>query len=559
MIFKETTLKGAFIIELEPHVDERGYFARSYCQREFEEHGLKFMPVQSNFSYSKKKGTLRGMHFQIAPYEEIKLISCIQGAVHDAIIDLRPDSPTCGKWFAVELTAENHKMLYVPEGFAHGFQTLVDDTAVFYQMSEFYHPECEKGVRWDDLMFGIEWPLPVAIISERDSHYPDYSSRDYSHFCTHTSKEIRPIHDSLTNFNITKLAGTLTQAERKEQQLREIILKALCQAQSQADNADTFRNEVRLPILRALLHDGQVHRVVLENGLIFEVGLDSRIEEALLLSSSVHPDHVWEPQTTKLLVKLATDALHMIVGGAYIGDQVLLIARAMMERNRGGMVHAFDPMEYVFNRLLHHLKINGITNVLAYQIALWEKSNLALRLEGEVALAGCHVAEEGEGDPMTIIKSITIDDYVALRSLPSVGLIMLDIEGGEEKALAGASKTLSLPFPEAPHLIFEVHRTYVDWSSGLENTSIVNFVRSKGYTIFAIRDFHDNYPMAGKVIEIIPVDRVYLEGPPHGFNLLATKDSNLVRRLGLRVVENVSPKLLVHKNPALHHPLDGLP
>jgi len=528
MRFKETKLKGAYIIELEPYEDERGFFARSFCQNEFEQHGLNFRIVQCNVSYNKKKGTLRGMHYQVAPYEEAKLVSCIRGAVYDVIIDLRANSSTYRKWFAVELTAENHKMLYVPAGLAHGFQTLEDNTTVFYQMSEFYHPECTRGVRWNDPMFGIEWPLPVEIISEQDSHYPDYSFQDYSYLHTYSSNEIRPIDDGLTNFDNTKLAGALAKAGENEL-LREIILEALYQAESQADNTDAFRNEICLPIIHSLLRDGQMHRVVLQNGLIFEVGVDSRIEEALLLRSSAHPDHVWEPQTTKLLVNLATDA------------------------------HAFEPMEHAFNRLLHHLKINGITNVSAHQIALWEKSNIELSVEGEAALATSIPVKEDEGTPMATTQSITIDDYIALRSLPCVGLIMLDIEGGEEKALAGASKTLSLPFPEAPHLIFEVHRNYVDWSSGLENTSVVNFVRSMGYTIFAIRDFHDNYPMAGKAVEIIPVDRVYLEGPPHGFNLLATKDSNLVRRLGLRVVKNVSPKLLVHKNPSLHHPLDGLP
>jgi len=153
---------------------------------------------------------------------------------------------------------------------------------------------------------------------------------------------------------------------------------------------------------------------------------------------------------------------------------------------------------------------------------------------------------------------VTIDDYVQANGLDTVGLIMLDTEGGEERALRGAHQLLSQAVPNAPHLVFEIHRSYVDWSMGLENTAVVDFVQSLGYTVFAIRDFHNNYPMAGKPIEVIPVDRVYLEGPPHGFNLLATKETGLVRRLQLRVVEDVSPKLLVNKDPALHHPLDGL-
>ena len=176
MIFKETKLRGAYIIELEPLEDERGFFARSFCQKEFEQHSLNFCIVQCNLSHNKRKGTLRGMHYQIPPHEEAKLMSCIRGAIYDVIIDLRPNSSTYRQWFAVELTAENYKMLYVPTGFAHGFQTLVDHTEVFYQMSEFYHPECARGVRWNDPAFGIVWPDDIRVISDRDRQYPDFIS-----------------------------------------------------------------------------------------------------------------------------------------------------------------------------------------------------------------------------------------------------------------------------------------------------------------------------------------------------------------------------------------------
>jgi len=174
MIFIETKLKGAFIIEPEPLEDERGFLARTFDQKELEAHGLNPRVVQCNISFNKKKGILRGMHYQIAPYEEAKLVRCTRGAIYDVIIDLRPESPTFKQWIAVELTAENRRMLYVPEGFAHGFQTLEDNTEVFYQMSEFYHPECARGVRWDDPVFGIEWPDDERIISARDQQYPDF-------------------------------------------------------------------------------------------------------------------------------------------------------------------------------------------------------------------------------------------------------------------------------------------------------------------------------------------------------------------------------------------------
>ena len=174
MIFKETKLKGAFVIELEPIDDERGFFARTFCRKEFRHHGLNPNLVQCNISYNKKKGTLRGMHYQVAPHEEAKLVSCLRGAIYEVIIDLRPDSPTYCQSYAVELRAENYRMLYVPEGFAHGFQTLEDNTLVFYQMSEFYHPECSRGMRWNDPAFGIEWPAAgKRIISDKDKSYAD--------------------------------------------------------------------------------------------------------------------------------------------------------------------------------------------------------------------------------------------------------------------------------------------------------------------------------------------------------------------------------------------------
>ena len=176
MIFRETKLKGAFIIEPERLEDERGLFARTFCEEEFKAHGLNSRVVQCNISFNKKKGTLRGMHYQVAPHEEAKLVRCTRGAIYDVIVDLRPDSPTFKQWVAVELTADNHRMLYIPEGFAHGFQTLEDNTEVFYQMSELYHPESARGVRWDDPVFGIEWPkIHHRIVSEIDQGYADFS------------------------------------------------------------------------------------------------------------------------------------------------------------------------------------------------------------------------------------------------------------------------------------------------------------------------------------------------------------------------------------------------
>ena len=174
MLFTESKLKGAFVLEPERREDNRGFFARTFCQREFEAHGLNPLVVQCNIAYNRKKGTLRGMHFQNPPFQEAKLVRCTQGTILDVILDLRPDSPTYKKWASAELSEDNHRMLYIPEGFAHGYQTLTETTEIIYQVSQFYAPESASGVRHNDPAFGIEWPLEVTAISELDKKWPDY-------------------------------------------------------------------------------------------------------------------------------------------------------------------------------------------------------------------------------------------------------------------------------------------------------------------------------------------------------------------------------------------------
>ena len=174
MVFTETGLPGAFLLDVEPHGDERGFFARSWCQDEFAAHGLNPRLVQCSISRNRLKGTLRGLHYQAAPYAEAKLVRCTMGAIHDVIVDLRPGSPTRCSYFGAVLTAENHRSLYIPEGCAHGFLTLTADSEVLYQMSEFHHAEAAGAVRWNDPAFGIAWPESPVAISDRDSRYPDF-------------------------------------------------------------------------------------------------------------------------------------------------------------------------------------------------------------------------------------------------------------------------------------------------------------------------------------------------------------------------------------------------
>lgn len=180
MHFLETGLAGAKLIEPSPHEDERGRFMRAWCAREFAEHGLDFLPVQANLGFSVRKGTVRGMHFQEAPALEAKLVRCTRGAIFDVVLDLRPESRSYGKWYGAELTAENGRMLYVPERCAHGYQTLEEGTEMFYMASQFYTPNAARGVRFDDPAFSIQWPLPATAVSEQDRNWPLMELRSQS-------------------------------------------------------------------------------------------------------------------------------------------------------------------------------------------------------------------------------------------------------------------------------------------------------------------------------------------------------------------------------------------
>lgn len=180
MRFFETKLNGAFIIDLDQYSDHRGYFARAFCVKEFNDKGLNTSVAQCNLSYCIQKGTLRGMHYQIFPANETKLVRCTKGAIYDVIIDLRSDSPTYLSHVGVELTAENHRAIYVPEMFAHGYQALTNEAEIFYQVSEFYSPQYECGIRYDDPKFNITWPLTISNLSEKDSHWPFFNELNSS-------------------------------------------------------------------------------------------------------------------------------------------------------------------------------------------------------------------------------------------------------------------------------------------------------------------------------------------------------------------------------------------
>jgi FkbM family methyltransferase len=349
-----------------------------------------------------------------------------------------------------------------------------------------------------------------------------------------------------------RIGDALAELGRSES-ARGALFEILRRAEAASADPEAFREHVRWPLVSALLPPGRTHRVQLVDGSTFEVSLDSRIERALMLSREAQPDHVWEPQMTKLLRALCRECTTVIVGGAYIGDQVIPMARAMERESVDGAIHAFEVSADKIAQLRRNLDLSGVGRVVVNRLALWDSSGCALGVVGDFALARCEPLDGTDGAMQEPVESITIDDYAQARGL-DVGLIKLDLEGGEERALRGAIKLLSSPPPRAPNLVFEVHRDYVDWSAGLGATSIVTLVRACGYAVYAIRDFHDNRSMAGRPVEIVPLESVYLEGPPHGFDLLATRDSSLVDRLGLVLVPGVSPKLLAHQDPVLHSP-----
>jgi len=300
------------------------------------------------------------------------------------------------------------------------------------------------------------------------------------------------------------------------------------------------------------MHGDRTYRVRLKSGLLFDITAASVIEKNVLITPERHPDHIWEPYTTRLLVRLADQKRTVVVGGAYIGDQALPIARQISRS--GGTVYAFEPMERSFRMLKRNCALNSIRNVVAERAALWDRSGDVLELTGPPALARAVVAGDSpveHGTPESCATT-TLDEYMAAHGSPGVDLIMLDLEGGEMKALQGGQGELSRPPDKAPDVVFEIHAHYVDWSRGVDKTDIVLYLEGLGYTVFGIRDYHHCYPVPDARTELIPVALINTDGPPHGFNMLATKRPEGLERLDVRFVReggprDLSPKLLLRE------------
>ena len=329
--------------------------------------------------------------------------------------------------------------------------------------------------------------------------------------------------------------------------VRACIIDALRAYEQGADHrAIDVRDQVTGPIVDALHADVATLRKELGNGLLFEFPYRSKIARDFVMSVPEKPDHVWEPQTTRLLLHLCREVTDAIVGGAYFGDQAIPVADALRGR---GTCHAFEPDADEAALLERNARLNGLTNLRVRTIGLWSDTVSRLAFTGDDALASPVAADEGV--PVT-----TIDAYAAEAGMKRLGLIMLDVEGAELRILQGAEQVLRR---DTPHVVFEIHRSYVDWSEGLGRTEIVRYLERLGYTIFAIRDFQSNVDLAGRPIELVPLETAFLDGPPHGFNMVAVQDRSLLEGENFLVVPNVSPKLLRHRDPRLHHPVGGLP
>ena len=336
-------------------------------------------------------------------------------------------------------------------------------------------------------------------------------------------------------------------------QLRQAMMELLKKAEAQLGYAGPVRDDVTGPIADALHNDNDRFEKTLADGTKFSFLFRTKIARDFLMSAQERPSHVWEPQTTKLLLNLAHGlAGDVVVGGAYFGDQAILVARGLAHANTASQtVHCFEPNADQATMLAGNVNLNRLNNVRVNKVGLWSHSNVRLKLDGFDSFANAVSASANDKDAFS---TVSIDDYRA-QNKSKIGMIQLDIEGAEYGALLGAHKTLQ---EDKPHVVFEVHRHYVDWSHGLAQTDICHYLAGLGYTLFAVRDFNSHIDMGNRPIELIPVDKVYLQGPPHGFNMLAVQDPQRVMGVGFYIVENVSPKLLAHKDPSLHHPMGGL-
>jgi FkbM family methyltransferase len=345
----------------------------------------------------------------------------------------------------------------------------------------------------------------------------------------------------------------------RNKKTRKIFVSALREIESVLTTVDfDSRREIITPILDALHKEVPVlKKTVRVNSswpsLEYTFYYSSQIARGIVLSYPEISDHIWEPQTTKLLLHLSEDTLKVAIGGAYSGDHAILVAQMLQAGPDGSKteVHCFEMDESQLRLCQKNAEENRLFNLIYHHAGLYFRDDVALKLVGTDAL--CH-AEVVPHDTPSSIKATTLERVAIDYAIDRYDVIMLDIEGGELNALKGGTDFLAKPINEAPDLIFEVHRNYVDWSMGLEETEIIRFLRNYGYHVYAIRDFQDNVDLRDYPIELIPPEKCVLDGPPHGFNMVAVKNVGRLKGRMFRYVNNVSPKLLRHGDPRLHSP-----
>ena len=323
------------------------------------------------------------------------------------------------------------------------------------------------------------------------------------------------------------------------------ILKIESELYEKLENINV-RDDVIGPIVDTLHDVEKMYEKKLSNGLIFQFKYSSKISRDFILSNLEYPDTIYEPQTTKLLLHLAKFSGDFLIGGAYIGDHAILIANKI---SKNAKVCCFEANKKQFKILEKNIEINKIKNIDTCLKALWHKDDILLSFNDDDAytIVGDYDSTKNK------VETITIDSYCKSNNLNNLNTILLDIEGSEINALSGAKDTLSNE--NSPNIIFEINSSFVDWSNGLKNTSIIKNLNDYGYKhIFAIRDFQSNIDMSGCKIELIPIDSIYLPNKPHGFNLIATKNLNILHDDNIRFVDNVSPKLLKHEDKKYHQP-----
>lgn len=354
---------------------------------------------------------------------------------------------------------------------------------------------------------------------------------------------------TMTEENTLKLA--LANLGRSEA-TRRAILKILRDAEPQiTQNGFDARENVTGPIVDALHRDIQTINIELANGLSFDFPYRSKMAREVAMSGEANPDHLWEPQTTKLLSHLAEGARHVVIGGAYVGEHAIPIAHQI--KTQGGTVHCFEANSELSEFLRRNVLRNNVDNVVTNTLALWDDTTDRLVLQGDDCYAG---ARETDVDTESAtIPAVSLNRYAKSHEIDRLDLVMLDIEGGEFAAIKGASDFTAMDPSLAPTIVFEVHGLYTDWSKGLENVELVQHLVGAGYKVFAIRDCQGHRELKDQPIELIPPIDTVIDGPTHGFNMLAIKDDERVKGPLFRVRRGVSPKYLLHRDPKLFAPI----